>query len=260
MNRTDLQHLKTWFSGYCRSFFAADGEDPRPYVVKEEHTRKVCENIVQVVESLSLGERETMTAEAVGLFHDVGRFPQYRQYRTFRDSVSVNHAGLGAKVLVEENVLTGLPDKERKLITNAVTLHNVLTLPEGLDEETLLFTKLIRDADKLDIWRVFIDYYGLPESERSAVIGLALPERPGYTPEVVACLQREEMVRHDMISTQNDFKLLQLSWVFDLNFPGSFRLVSERGYMDRLAATLPEEEEVRRGVEAVKRYVERKKG
>jgi hypothetical protein len=68
------------------------------------------------------------------------------------------------------------------------------------------------------------------------------------------------MVRHDMISTQNDFKLLQLSWVFDLNFPGSFRMVSERGYVEGLAAKLPATEEVRRGVEAVKQYVERKKG
>jgi hypothetical protein len=260
MKQRDLQRFKTWFSGYCRSFTAAEGEDPQPYVMKEEHTWKVCDNIRQVIGSLALGEREAVIAETVALFHDVGRFPQYRHYGTFRDSVSVNHAALGAKVLVEQNVLAELPDEERMHITNAVTLHNVLTLPRGLDEETFLFTKLIRDADKLDIWRVFIEYYGLPESERSAVIGMALPETRGYTPGVLACLLRGEMVRHDMISTQNDFKLLQLSWVFDLNFPGSFRLVSERGYVARLASTLPDDEEVRRGVKTVEQYVERKKG
>ncbi len=260
MYREDIEHFKAWFSDYCRTFTAADGHDARPYAVKEEHTRKVCDNVLRVAESLALDEQAKAAAETVALFHDAGRFPQYRQYGTFRDSVSVNHAALGAKVLLEQNVLAGLSEEERKIITNAVTLHNVFTLPDGLDEGTLLQARLIRDADKLDIWRIFIEYYDLPDAERSPTVGLELPDTPGCSPEVIACVNREEMLRHDMISTQNDFKLLQLSWVFDLNFPGSFRLVGERGYVDRLAAKLPDTEEVRRGVETVKEYVERKKG
>ena len=260
MNRTDLERLKAWFSGYSRSFAAAAGEDPRPYAVKEEHTRKVCENILLVAESLGLDKGRSAAAEAVALFHDVGRFPQYRQYKTFRDSVSVNHAALSAKVLVEERVLAELPAEEQKVITGAVTLHNVLALPEGLDDETALFTRLIRDADKLDIWRVFGEYYRLPEDERSAVIGLALPETPGYSAEVLACLSSGEMVKHAMVHTQNDFKLLQLSWVYDLHFPRSFRIMSERGYVDGIAAALPQTDEVKGAVAGVKAYVERMKG
>lgn len=260
MNRTDLEHLKAWFSAYRRSFTAAEGEDSRPYAVKEEHTRKVCENILLVAESLGLDEGRSAVAETVALFHDVGRFPQYRQYKTFRDSLSVNHAALSAKVLLEENVLAELPEEERKVIAGAVTLHNVLALPEGLDDETALFTRLIRDADKLDIWRVFGEYYRMPEDERSAVIGLALPETPGYSAEILACLRRGEMVRHDMVHTQNDFKLLQLSWVYDLHFSRSFRIMSERGYIDGIAAALPRTGEVKSAVAGVKEYVEEKKG
>jgi len=69
----------------------------------------------------------------------------------------VNHAVLGAKTLLERNVLRDLPKRERSLIVRAVALHNVFILPVGLDDEILLHAKLIRDADKLDIWRVFIE-------------------------------------------------------------------------------------------------------
>ncbi len=260
MNSEDLEHLKKWFSEYCRAFTAAGGEDPRPYAVKEEHTRRVCDNIRRVAESCALDDQAQTIAETVALFHDIGRFPQYRQYHTFRDSVSVNHAALSAKVLVENNVLAGLPERNRTIITRAVTLHNVLELPGGLDDDVFLFTRLIRDADKLDIWRVFTEYYVLPEAERSDVIGLSLPDTPGYTPSVLAHLGRGEMVRHDMIASQNDFKLLQLSWVYDLNFPGAFRIVSERGYLDGIARALPQTGEIDKAVASVKEYVERRKG
>ncbi len=259
MERSDRERLKEWFTTYCRSFTADAGADPRPYAVKEEHTGNVCKNILRIAGSQSLDEAQTAIAEIVALFHDVGRFPQYHRYRTFRDSISVNHAALGAKVLLEERVLAGLPEREQRIITSAVTLHNVLTLPAHLDDEVLFFAKLIRDADKLDIWRVFEEYYALPVTERSDVIGLALPETTGYTKEVLDRLLQGKMVEHVMISSQNDFKLLQLSWAYDLNFPGSFRILSEQGSIDALAATLPKDDKVREAVDRMKDFVERKK-
>ena len=48
-------------------------------------------------------------AEAIALFHDVGRFPQYARYKTFRDSISTNHAALGASVLFEQERSGSLP-------------------------------------------------------------------------------------------------------------------------------------------------------
>jgi HD superfamily phosphodiesterase len=155
MNMPELQRLKDWFSRYCSSFSTSVEEDQRNIVLKEVHTHKVCANARLIAQDLSLGGRETLLAEIVALLHDVGRFPQYRKYKTFRDSISENHAVLGAKVLLEQGVLRDFPKREQDIIVRAVTLHNVLTVPEGLDDDTLLFVKLIRDADKLDIWRVF---------------------------------------------------------------------------------------------------------
>jgi HD domain len=258
MNMPELQRLKDWFSRYCSSFSTSVEEDQRNIVLKEEHTHKVCANARLIAQDLSLGGRETLLAEIVALLHDVGRFPQYRKYKTFRDSISENHAVLGAKVLLEQGVLRDFPKREQDLIVRAVTLHNVLTVPEGLDDDMLLFVKLIRDADKLDIWRVFQEYYEMDEERRPGAAGLGLPDAPGYSPEVAACLLRGEIVQLVLLRTLNDFKLLQLSWIYDLNFTGSFSMVKERRYVDALGSTLPKSEEISKALQALREFVDQR--
>jgi hypothetical protein len=91
VKKDDLILLKKWFSDYCSSFYSPDIEDQKNISLKEHHTERVCENIVEISKRLSLDGHSTMLAEAIALFHDIGRFPQYARYKTFRDSVSVNH-------------------------------------------------------------------------------------------------------------------------------------------------------------------------
>lgn len=260
MTADHLQSLRSWFTGYCRSFYTGDAADDRNYALKEEHTGRVCENIRRIAGEAGVGADGLLLAEAIALCHDVGRFPQYRQYRTFKDADSANHAALGVSVLREEGVLDKLWQDEQDIIIRGVGLHNVFAMPEQLDPESALFLKLIRDADKLDIWRVFIDYYRLPVAERASAVGLGFPDLPGYSADVAACLDRREMVRLSMVQSLNDFKLLQMSWVFDLNFTASFRMIRERGLMEQLAATLPAEARTSRAVAALIDFVGQQEG
>ncbi len=256
MDRTELNDLSQWFSGYCRSFSLSDPADQRNLDLKEHHTLNVVGNMAELSRSLGMTGRDAALAEAIGLFHDVGRFPQYARYKTFRDSSSVNHASLGAAVLLEQNVLARLPQPEQQLIVKAVTLHNVFSLPEGLDEETLRSARMIRDADKLDIWRVFSEFYGLPPADRPSAVALGLLDTDETSPEVLASVLRGEMVKLTALRTLNDFKMLQLAWIFDLNFERSVELVLERSYIESLSRTLPQTEAVRKAVDAVRRYVD----
>lgn len=251
----DIGSLKHWFSEYCRSFYSSNQADQKNILLKEEHTRNVCGNMLEIARDLGLGERRIALAEIVALFHDVGRFPQYHRYKTFRDSVSTNHAELGAGVLTENNVLVNLPGPEQNTVLRAVALHNVFTLPDIPDGELLLFLKMIRDADKLDIWRVFIDYSTRSDADRASAAGLGLPDTPEYSPEVLASLLRQELVRLTALRTLNDFKLLQLAWIFDLNFTRSLQLLVERSLIERIAATLPQTREIKRAVDSLQDYV-----
>jgi len=258
MDRNELTSLKQWFDEYCASFSTPVREDQRNFVVKRDHTREVCLNAVRIATDLKLSEHDVLLAEAAGLFHDVGRFPQYQQYRTFDDSISVNHAALGAKVLLEKNVFRGLPKPEQDLIVRSVSLHNVFFLPELLDKRTLLFARLVRDADKLDILRVVLEYFEQDEGSRAEAVALGLPDAPGYSQEVLACLKRGEMARKADLKTLNDFKLLQLAWMYDLNFASSLRVVLERGYIGKLVSMLPNTAEIAEAAGLVRASVDRR--
>ncbi len=255
MKRDELSSLKAWFTGYCDSFSSDLDEDRKNFDVKRKHTDNVCSNMLLIAEDLKLDDERTLLAEAVALFHDVGRFPQYQQYKTFQDSISVNHATLGAKVLLENSALRGLPKEEQDLIVHAVTLHNVLTVPGELDRDLLQLVKMVRDADKLDIWRIFLEYYAQPARDKPTAVALGLPDIPEYSPEILAQLHQRKLVLLSSLKTLTDFKLLQLAWIFDLNFTASFRIVAQRNTIDRFALTLPKTDAIADAVDAVREYL-----
>ena len=234
---------------------AGNEQDQRNIVLKEEHTTQVCANALQIAAGLGLDADATALAEAIALFHDVGRFPQYVRYRTFEDSRSKNHAVLGAKVLLERNVLRELPKRERSLIVRAVALHNVFILPPRLDDEVRLHAEIVRDADKLDIWRVFIELSGREPASWPSATGLGLPNTPVCTPAVLAALEQRQMVRLTSLRTLNDFRLLQLAWIYDLNFAPSLAMVLEGRIIERLTAYVPRTGETVRIVDSLRNYV-----
>ena len=255
MTTDDLQSLKTWFQNYVHSFSLPVQEDQRNIAIKRDHTLQVCLNAVRIAEDLGLDQQEIRVAETIALFHDVGRFLQYQQYKTFDDSISVNHAVLGAKLLVGHDVLQDLPKHDQDIIVRSVNLHNVFSLPERLDEQSLLFARLIRDADKLDILRVVIEYFEQDQESRAEAVALGLPDLPGYSQTVLACVVRGELARKEALMTRNDFKLLQLAWLYDINFTCSLGMIEERGYIQKLARLLPQNEEIAGAVRIVRAYI-----
>jgi len=253
---TDLASLEAWFTTYCRSFRGRDAEAQRNYDLKELHTRNVCEAARLITSGGD--ERRQMLAQVAALCHDLGRFPQYQEYGTFLDSKSVNHAQLSAQILKQSTLLDFLPKHERDSVHFAVRLHNVFQLPAGLSPETEDLLRLLRDADKIDIWRVFTDYFFAPEEERASAAGLGFPDLPDCSSEVLAAVDAGQMVELTMLKSLNDFKLLQLSWVYDINFLSSLRLIRERRLLEQLAATLPENPRVKDIVGRLYEYLDQK--
>jgi len=156
--------LKSWFSNYVSSFYTGDEEFYRVIQLKKTHTARVSIGVRRLGRALNLGPCELRLAEIIGLLHDVGRFGQYARHRTFRDRDSENHGKLGLRVIGRHGLLSGFNPCEKRHIARAVALHNAARLPALTDASSLFFLKLIRDADKLDIWKVAIGHYnGCPQ-------------------------------------------------------------------------------------------------
>jgi len=156
MEQEQLKKFRVWFDDYVAGFYGNDAFVNANLKLKEEHSRRVCEETMYLAEELSLSDNQKRIADVIALLHDVGRFEQFVRYRTYNDSRSVNHCQLGLGVLREKKVLEQVDGYERELIEKAIEYHGQKELPGGLEGERLLFSKLIRDADKVDIFYVVL--------------------------------------------------------------------------------------------------------
>ena len=257
MNRNDLAHFKKWFADYVAGFYTDRPADNSTISLKEKHTEHVCENMILLGKASGLSDEEMVLTETMALFHDVGRFKQYAIYGTFKDVDSENHALLGLRELAAHNVLEICTKDERKWILKAIANHNAITIPEKENGKSLFFSRLLRDADKLDIWRVFIDYYNTRDEQPNPVVEFGLPDDSSFSPQVLSAFSEERFVLFKDLRTVNDFKLLLLSWVFDLNFSFSFQLVKDRRYIEKIEAILPDSQETKKVLKHINDYMDR---
>jgi hypothetical protein len=258
MTEKDLQFYKDWYSEYSNSFHTHDKEDWKNLSLKIEHTDHVCEHIAGIARDLTLSNREVMLAETIALFHDLGRFRQYSKYKTFQDRKSRNHGLLGVTTLLENSVLHDLPDKEQSLILQSIKFHNAYAIPNIFNDYSKLFLKMIRDSDKLDIFRVFTKYYEGPAEERASETAFGLPDADDYSKIIITCMNNRQSVPYRHLRNENDFKLLKLSWIYGLHFNYSLKLVQENDYVNRIADKLPQTDEIMLAVANVKEYISAK--
>lgn len=248
MDEEIFEDLSCWFSCYVQTFKSGDPEKDRNIVLKDDHTHRIRRDIREIGGALDLDDEELRIAETMALFHDLGRFSQYAEFGTFSDRRSCDHAALSVKVLRENRVLDHLDPSERDLILRAISYHNRASLPEDESERCHLFSKLLRDADKLDIWAVLLDYYQRREMEgdKNEALELDLPDIPLISEEIRRDLLAGEIVKMKNLKSQNDYKLLLAGWIFDIYFWPALVAVKERRYLERTQKHLPRSKEVDR--------------
>ncbi|MCK4613880.1 MAG: HD domain-containing protein [Thermoplasmata archaeon] len=258
MEKSDLQFFRDWFRDYTSGFHSRDRDMEWLIQIKIGHSYRVGENTKEIGNELGIGKNDLLLAETIGLFHDIGRFEQSVRYGTLHDDRSENHAILGVKVLEKESVLSNLDKKEGEIILTAIRLHNAKALPDIQDDKTLFYSRLIRDADKLDILRVVTDYYERRRQKRNPLIELELEDGPGYSTSLVQDILEDRISDSGELRTLNDLKLLQLSWIFDINFLPTLKRVCEKRYLERILKGLPDNSEIREVDSHIRSYIERR--
>ena len=207
--------------------------------LKLEHSARVAADARAIATGSGWTGNEINLAEAVGLLHDTARFPQFKQYRTFSDADSVDHGDLGAQTLEKENLLEGLKDETRALILHSVQYHNKKDLPRTLTAHEEKHLRLIRDADRMDIffvcWEVVAS--GQIHDHPEMMMGVEFTGPPSDA--VLDQFERGKSIDYKTIKTMADRFVLQLSWMHDLSYDASKRLVLERGILDKFIDVLP---------------------
>ena len=221
----DIENAKKVFDEYVSNYDPTVGR----IKLKIEHIKRVAENIKNIALEQGLDSEQIKLAEIIGLLHDIGRFEQVRLYDTFSDKISVNHGEYGVKVLFEDGLINkfNLNEKEKEIVKLAILNHNRDKIQEGLDDEQLLYAKMIRDADKLDIYYTmckydFKDTFWYPDFDCEEISDLIMNE-----------FKNDKKVNYADIKNNADVIVIFYAYVYDLYFETTKNILKEKKYLEK---------------------------
>ena len=232
-----LDHAKKAFIQFLKAY---DTQDPK-IALKIRHTYAVMKVCGFLADSLQLDENEKNLALLIGLLHDIGRFEQLTLFNSYDDNL-MSHAECGLKVLFTDGHIRDFIDTDKydDIIYHAIKNHSLYAIDPELSAPALLHAQIIRDADKLDNFRVkAID--PVPAMLDISAEELGCEEISDHIfAEFLAHHQIKKEDRH----TKMDMWVSYIAFIFDFNFPASYRYVLEHNYIesniDRIPYSNPE--------------------
>ena len=218
--------------------------------LKVEHTYRVSALCDRIARSIGLEKEEVDLAWLIGLLHDIGRFEQQKNYGTFVDADSIDHAKYGEELLFRRkahltdcgrdnamnagdaiNIRSFVEDcAEDEVIRIAVGCHSAYRIPQGIDERTTMFCHILRDADKIDIIKANVEF-PLEEIYNETTERLYTGQ---VTPEVMESFEEEHAVLRSLKKTTVDNVVGHISLVYELVYPLSVQIIKEQGYLNKL--------------------------
>ena len=216
------------FADYVKNYNA---EDPK-VKLKIDHTYRVADFCQEIARSAGLSQEDTDLSWFCGLLHDVGRFEQLRNYGTFVDAQSIDHAMYGAEILFDHGRIRDYVEdcSEDVFLRKVVSCHSAYRIPEDYDERTVLFANILRDADKIDILRVNVE----TPLEEIYNVSTDVLRSDSVTPAVLQAFLEGHTVLRALKRTSVDNVVGHISLVYELVFPISLHMVKEQKYLDRL--------------------------
>lgn len=221
----DQERIVNAFYSYASAY---DVSNPK-IKVKIDHTLKVAKQAEQIAENIGA---DADLAWLCGMLHDIGRFEQLRRYDTFVDDKSIDHAALSCELLFKDGLIERFvtDDIRTDLLETAIRYHSLYRLPQNLSDEERMYCQILRDADKLDIFRAICD---TPLTE---LYGFSMDElkTSEVSEEVRECFDRHSAVLKSMWRTPADIWAAHICLYFELVYPISREIAHEQGYLEQL--------------------------
>ena len=263
------------FAEYVRNYDPSDEK----IKLKIGHTYRVAGLSQRIAESLGLSEPDVDIAWLLGMLHDIGRFEQIRRFGTFNDVQSVDHAEFGADLLFKEGLIRKFAEgyyeecelaepenqedeqiiknnehhnKDTGLLEMAIRQHNKYRVKEDLTERQRMFCDILRDADKVDIFKVNADipmeiiYDVTTEELKNGVI----------TKEVLESFYKKETVLKSVRRSAVDHIVGHISLLFELVYKESYRQAKEQGYVYKLLDFKSDVPEVNAEFDDMRKYID----
>ena len=235
-------NIEEEFKKYVSKFDLNDDSVSRKYY----HSLRVMDKARKIAESIELSEEYINIATIVGLLHDYGRFEQWKRYHTFADGKSIDHGDLGVEILFDEKEIEKYDIKKEnyRIIYNAIKYHNKLEIPEDLTKEEKIICKIIRDADKLDIYELLLD---------GKIV--FIDDNNPINLEVEKQFFENSSINKKIVKNESNRILLRLAMIYDINFKWSLEYIKNNKIVDKMLELLEDKEKYEKYFAYMKKYL-----
>jgi len=235
----DIEFIEKAFKEYVNTFNMKD----KNIYLKYEHTLEVVKIIELISKKMNLPQIDIDLAKTIAFLHDIGRFEQINKTNTFQDDI-LDHADNGIDLLFNRGLIEEfkVDKKYYEIIRKAIKYHNKLTILDEVEKSEELFVKLIRDADKVDIYRVRTKYLDNNFLEEPHNINL------------------KDFYNHKCINLKNiknksDSILCVIAFIYDFNYKESIEVLKGTKYYQKFINNIKVGEKVKKIFNNIKKEI-----
>lgn len=201
--------------------------------LKIRHTYGVVSASESIARKLLLDKEDIELAKLIGLLHDIGRFEQIKNFDCFIDNETTDHTILGNKILFKNNLIRNFIKDEQydNIISKAILNHNRLTIENNLSDRELMHSKIIRDADKVDNFRVkeTDDFENIIDNSNREIL-----ENDVISDKVFHDFIDSKVIIREDRNTYMDFWVSYIAFIFDFNFASGLKYIKEMDYINKV--------------------------
>jgi len=245
MNKEELKKI---FTDYVfKNYYMNDSR----IALKYYHSIRVMDiaEELAIKNNFSLSDIELSTI--IGLLHDYARFIQWEKYKTYSDIKSIDHGDLGVELLFDKNEIEKFNIKSEYYdeIYDAIKYHNKMDIIDNISVHNKLLCKLIRDADKIDIFYLYGTDMSLFKQDDKLISN-----------DIKEEFYSKKQIDRKKIMSKNDNIILDLGMIFDLNFDYSYKYIRENNLIEKLWDRIDNKELFKEYFEYINKYIDERIG
>lgn len=221
--KIDIKKAQKEFLKYTERYDVKDEQ----IKLKRDHSIRVMQKAKQIAQTMELSEDEVELATLIGLLHDIARFEQYVRFKNYGVISNFDHGDYAVEILEKDIRKYIETDEYDNTIKTAIKNHNKYKIEEGLKEKELFFSKLIRDADKLDIFYECVDMFWKGKEETINNSQLSQEMYEAFLKNQMVIIEKDR--DYDTI----DDMLITLAYAFDINFKESYEILQKQDYINK---------------------------
>lgn len=216
MNQT-IQNYNNIFWNQIKDYDLTDSNLLR----KAIHSFDVAKNCFSMACNKNFNKKERNLCYLIGLFHDIGRFKQWVNYKTYDDNKSVDHGDLSYEILSNPTYkqVLNLSKSEYHILKESIRYHTKPYL--GKDANIIKFNYILKDSDAFA--NVITTANGIQQMTVS---------KNGVTKEILEDFEHRKFLKFYSPKTKLDRCLMLTACCYYINDKFIRKIIAESNYIE----------------------------